>query len=197
MSSDVRKIIYGTLILFVATLVVWIGFLFVLGCSGAVGCTRGFATPVRTSVPTLAAATLPPPRVPALAVGEPTESDQDIARPSVAGGPGEAVDLPGDPAAGQTEYQQNCEACHGPQGKGGVPNPGSDDGSVPPLNPIDDTLVSPDYHTFATNIDLFIQHGSGPEGDVPARVMPAWGDEGVLTQQQIADIIAYIISLNQ
>jgi len=27
--------------------------------------------------------------------------------------------------------------------------------------------------------------------------MPAWGSEGGLTQQQIADVIAYIISLNK
>jgi len=27
--------------------------------------------------------------------------------------------------------------------------------------------------------------------------MPAWGAKGALSQQQIADVIAYIISLNQ
>jgi mono/diheme cytochrome c family protein len=197
MSSDVRKIIYGTLILFVTTLVVWISFLFVLGCSGTVGCTRGVATPVRTSVPTLAAATLPPPLVPTLGIGEPNESAQDIARPSIAGGPGPAVDLTGDAKAGETEFKQICEPCHGPQGKGGVSNPGTDDGTVPPLNPIDDTIVSPDYKTFATNIDLFVEHGSRPEGDTAALIMPAWGDLKVLTPQQIADVIAYVISLNQ
>jgi hypothetical protein len=57
MSSDVRKIIYGTLILFLGTLVVWIGFLFVVGCSGTLGCVTGVPTPVRTGVATLLPAT--------------------------------------------------------------------------------------------------------------------------------------------
>ena len=46
------------------------------------------------------------------------------------------------------------------------------------------------------NVDLFLEHGSRPEGDAPAKVMPAWGDQGILTPQQIADVIAYVISLN-
>ena len=76
-------------------------------------------------------------------------------------------------------------------------NPGSDDGTVPPLNPIDPTLVDPDYKTFAYNLDLFLQNGSTPEGPNAAFQMPAWGADDGLSQQQIADVIAYIISLNQ
>jgi hypothetical protein len=49
---------------------------------------------------------------------------------------------------------------------------------------------------FAYNLDLFIQHGSTPAGDKPVLKMAAWGDSGTLTQQQIADVIAYIMSLN-
>ena len=100
-------------------------------------------------------------------------------------------------ARGQERFDINCTICHGPQGKDDVPNPGSDDGTVPPLNPIDSLLVDPDYKTFATNIDLFIQHGSRPEGPSPYRTMPGWGDKGAITQQQIAAVIAYIISLNK
>jgi mono/diheme cytochrome c family protein len=122
---------------------------------------------------------------------------EEVARPSNAGGPGEAVNLTGDAQAGQQVFQANCVVCHGDQGKGGVPNPGSDDGTVPSLNPIDPTLKSSDYKTFATNLDLFIQHGSTPEGDNPAKSMIAFGDTNVLTQQQIADVIAYVISLNK
>ena len=58
-------------------------------------------------------------------------SPQDIARPSVAGGPGQAVDLPGDAVAGAKLFVQYCEACHAPEGKGGVSNPGTDDGTFP------------------------------------------------------------------
>jgi mono/diheme cytochrome c family protein len=196
MSSDVRKIIYGTLIAFIGVICLWIGLLFVVGCNGTLGCTKSEPTPFRTSIPTLAAATLPAPVEPTLGIGEPNESLVDIARPSVAGGPGQAVELLGNPVFGGKLFVQYCEACHGAEGKGGVPNPGTDDGVVPPLNPIDDTIPSPDYKIFATNVDLFIQHGSRPEGDAPAKVMPAWGDRNILTQQEIADLIAYVISLN-
>jgi mono/diheme cytochrome c family protein len=124
-------------------------------------------------------------------------ADDGVARPSNPGGPGEAVNLSGDAAAGAVVFQGNCFACHGQEGVQGLPNPGTDDGVIPALNPIDPTLVSPDYKTFATNLDLFIQHGSTPAGPNPSVSMPAWGDQGVLTQQQIADVIAYLISLNQ
>ncbi len=125
------------------------------------------------------------------------EATEEVARPSNPGGPGDAIQLTGDAAAGATVFTQNCETCHNTEGKGGIENSGSADGTVPPLNPIDPTIKSPDYATFATNLDLFIQHGSTPEGVNPERTMPAWGDLGKLTQQQIADVIAYIISLNK
>jgi mono/diheme cytochrome c family protein len=119
-----------------------------------------------------------------------------VARPSNPGGPGEAVNLKGDPTAGADLFKTHCVACHGPEGTQGVDNPGSTDGTVPTLNPIDPTLKSTNYQTFATNVDLFIQHGSTPDGSGPAISMPAWGDQGSLTQQQISDVIAYLISLN-
>jgi mono/diheme cytochrome c family protein len=119
-----------------------------------------------------------------------------IARPSNPGGPGEAATLTGDAKAGAKIFATNCMPCHGNQGKGGIPNPGSTDGTVPPLNPIDITMVSKDPKVFAHNIDLFIQNGSTPDGHNPAIKMPAWGADKMLKQQQIADLIAYIISLN-
>ena len=116
---------------------------------------------------------------------------------SESGGPGEAVNLTGDPTAGQKVYEDHCQVCHGLEGTDNVLNPGSDDGTIPPLNPIDETLVSPDYKTFFYNLDLFLQNGSTPEGPNAAFQMPAWGAKGALSQQQIADVIAYVISLNQ
>jgi mono/diheme cytochrome c family protein len=127
-----------------------------------------------------------------------TEAEgEQIARPSNPGGPGDALNLTGDAASGAQIFQTNCLPCHGSEGTLGVPNPGTDDGSVPTLNPIDPTMVSSDYKTFAYNIDLFVQHGSTPAGSNPSISMPAWGDQGALTQQQIADVIAYVISLNK
>ena len=125
------------------------------------------------------------------------ESVEKPARPSNAGGPGEAINLTGDPKAGADIFSSICYSCHGDLGKGGVPNPGSTDGTVPPLNPIDPTLKNSDYKTFATNLDLFLEHGSTPEGTSPLKSMPAFGDNKTLTPQQIADVIAYVISLNQ
>jgi mono/diheme cytochrome c family protein len=122
----------------------------------------------------------------------------EVARPSngnLTGGP--ALNLTGSAANGATLFTQNCQKCHGAEGKGGVNNPGSSDGTVPPLNPIDDTIKNPDLKIFAYNVDLFIEHGSTPGGTNPTLVMDAWGDKGKLSPQQIADIIAYIISLNQ
>jgi mono/diheme cytochrome c family protein len=118
------------------------------------------------------------------------------AQPSNGGGLGAAASLTGDPAQGQIVFGQYCAACHGPEGVQGVPNPGSDDGSVPPLNPIDSTLVNADSKVFAANLDLFLEHGSTPEGDSPMIVMPSFGDSKLLSDQQIADAIAYVMSLN-
>lgn len=127
----------------------------------------------------------------------PTPAVAQLPRPSNPGGPGQAVSLTGDTASGATVFAANCVPCHGEAGKGGVTNPGSDRGVVPTLNPIDPLLKGTDAKAFAMNIDLFIQHGSTPKGANPFRTMPAWGDQNALTQQQIADVIAYLISLNK
>ena len=105
--------------------------------------------------------------------------------------PGKAVSLTGDPAAGQKIYEGYCKSCHGPAGTGGIANPGSDDGTVPELNPIDMDFKD------ATAMDLVIEHGSKPEGADTVTRMPAFGDEGSLKPQQIADVIAYVLSLNK
>ena len=127
------------------------------------------------------------------AVLTPTSS---IPRPSNPGGVGNAVDLTGDAAAGEKVYVVNCYLCH----KGGVANPGSVAGTVPSLNPIEDRLKSSDYKTFASNLDLFIEHGSTPQvnpSETMLLFMPNWGDSGQLSPQQIADVISYIISINE
>ena len=119
-----------------------------------------------------------------------------VPRPSNPGGPGDAINLTGDPNSGAQIFAANCVTCHNAEGKGGIPNPGSDAGSCPALNPINPALKSSDHLTFVTNLDLFIQHGSTPAGPGPINTMPPWGDRNALTQQQIADVIAYLISLN-
>src|SRR5512141_2762649 len=89
--------------------------------------------------------------------------------------PGEAVNLTGDPAAGKTVYDANCAKCHGDAGAGGVANPGSEDGSVPALAPID-----PESKT-AEAMDLTIQHGSDEGKGKAPLTMAAYGDKKLLT----------------
>jgi len=177
-------------------------------CGIYANCARGdLAGVIHTPIPTLRPATLPAPTLGMFQTPQsptatseitPTPSGvEEVPEPSNPGLPGTAINLKGDPDSGQALFKSNCASCHGEAGQGGVLNPGSDDGTVPPLQPIDPLLKDPDPKVFASNIDLFIQHGSVPEGISPFRSMPGWGDQNALTQQQIADVIAYIISLNK
>ncbi len=211
--DDFRKILYGVLVGFILMLVVWISLLTSLGCGFSLSCRSAVPTAERTSIPTLVPATLPAgtrllgaatqagtavAQSGTQAVGgkETSEPAEEVARPSNPGGPGSALGLTGDPASGQQIFAANCQICHGTDGKGGNPNPGSDDGTIPTLNPIDPTIANADPKTFALNIDLFVEHGSTPSGPNPTFSMPAWGDKKQLTPQQIADVISYVMSLN-
>jgi hypothetical protein len=59
MNDDVRAYTYGTLIVFVIGLFVWIGFLYVNACGFTLTCHRGVRPVERTPIPTLIPATLP------------------------------------------------------------------------------------------------------------------------------------------
>jgi mono/diheme cytochrome c family protein len=122
--------------------------------------------------------------------------DPNAIKPSKPGGTGEALKLIGLPEQGEAIFNSKCKECHGEAGQGGILNPGVESGEVPALNPIDLSLYNSDAKVFAANIDLFIEHGSVPKG-TPHRIMLAYGDYDLLTPQQIADVIAYIISLNR
>ncbi len=110
--------------------------------------------------------------------------------------PGAAVNIIGSAERGASLFERDCSSCHGVRGAGGMPNPGSKETKVPPLNPLDRELFSKDPRTFVENIDKFIQHGSVPSGPGPSLRMIAFGDTNSLTQQQIANIEAYIMILN-
>ncbi len=212
--DDFRRIFYIVIIGFMVVILSWISFLTFTGCGPSLSCPNAVPTVERTSIPTLEPATLPSPKLQLGAAtagtgtqvaGAPTasgthaaepEPTEEAAHPSNPGGPGQAISLKGDPNSGAQIFAANCQVCHNAQGKGGNPNPGSSDGTIPALNPIDPTIKAPDYQTFATHIDLFVEHGSTPEGPSPTFSMPAWGDKKLLTPQQIADVISYVISLN-
>ncbi len=110
--------------------------------------------------------------------------------------PGPAAGIIGNVKLGNGLFRQFCESCHGAAGTDQVPNPGSDDGTVPPLNPIDREIFDRDPQVFAENIDRFIQHGSVPAGPDPSLRMRPFGDSTALTQQQISNVEAYVLSLN-
>ena len=206
--DDFRKILYGVILGFIGVIVVWVSFVTLSGCDYSLNnCNSSVPKIQRTSIPSLVPATLPAPvrllvstataTSAMTATSAPTEAGgSEIARPSNPGGPGAALNLTGDANSGAQIFVANCQTCHAAQGKGGVANPGSDDGTVPPLNPIDPTITNADPKVFAYNVDLFVEHGSTPDGTNPTLSMPAWGDKKVLTPQQIADVIAYVISLN-
>ena len=202
MKDDVRKYIYGALIAFLVVVLTWVGIVYVSSCGITLTCQRAAFKVDRTPIPTLFPATMPvaqrfiPTPTAAEAATQTAGDSSDVARPSNSGGPGEAVNLTGNAATGAEVFAANCVPCHGAKGVGNIANFGSTDGTVPPLNPIDSTLIDPDYKTYAANLDLFIQHGSTPAGTNPIFQMPPWGDSGTLKQQQIADVIAYLISLN-
>ena len=125
------------------------------------------------------------------------ETEGAFEGPSNPGGPGEAVNLTGDVKAGEQIYLDKCKKCHGSEGKGGVKNEGSEDRTVPALNPLDEEFIDKDPKVMATRIDLYLEHGSDPEGTNPDKYMPAYGADKKLTPQQIADVIAYVMSLNK
>ncbi len=108
----------------------------------------------------------------------------------------EAARLIGDWREGRTLLAAYCSSCHGPEGTDKIPNPGSERGAVPALNPIAANLRDRDPAVFAARIDRFIQDGSVPSGPHPALRMPAYGNKKSLTQPQIAAVEAYILRLN-
>jgi mono/diheme cytochrome c family protein len=134
---------------------------------------------------------------PAIAAGKSMPASAELPASGKQGPSGPAAYTIGSPEHGELLYIRNCQQCHGPDGVGKVPNPGSEDGTVPPLNPIDPDMFNQDPDLFAANIDRYIQHGSMPEGSHPVLTMPAWGDTDSLSQPQIAHIEAFILSLNK
>ena len=112
-----------------------------------------------------------------------TESGEEIARPSNSGGAGPAVSLTGDASTG-AQFSATVRNVMGRMIPGDCQSR-LDDGTVPPLNPIDETLISADPQVYAYNLDLFVEHGSTPEGTNPQQSMPAWGDEGKLSPSRL------------
>lgn len=93
----------------------------------------------------------------------------------------------GDAAEGKAKYQEVCAVCHGQSGKGDGPT-----AAALPVKPRDHTDAT--YMGKLTNKQIFdtIKLGGQAMGKSP--IMPKWG--GILTDQQIQDIVVYIRSLS-
>jgi mono/diheme cytochrome c family protein len=83
-------------------------------------------------------------------------------------------------AAGQAIFARRCASCHGAQGSGG---------RARTLNPASASMRGSGQQAFSENLTEIITHGKGR--------MPAWGDSGRLTAEEIAEVVAYILSLNE
>jgi mono/diheme cytochrome c family protein len=93
--------------------------------------------------------------------------------------------LPGDPTKGQQIYNQNCTSCHGASLEGGI---------GPPLNPIKNLgntkdPLAPDYLVTVITDGL---SGVGGYGQMPAK-----GNCGKCTDDDIKNVAAYIIQQNK
>src|SRR5262245_9283987 len=95
----------------------------------------------------------------------------------------------GPAVAGAALYvRDGCINCHGPNGLGGVPNPGSPDKSIPPLSGQD---FRKEFDTDA-KILAVIRSGS-VIGKPPIAAMPHWG--GIIPGWQLRALVAYLKTL--
>jgi mono/diheme cytochrome c family protein len=91
--------------------------------------------------------------------------------------------------AGSVAYvHYGCINCHGPNGLGGVPNPQSEDKTIPPLSGAD---FKHEFNTDAKIIEV-IRSGS-VLGRAPIVSMPHWG--GIIPPEQLEALAAYIKTL--
>jgi cbb3-type cytochrome c oxidase subunit III len=106
----------------------------------------------------------------------------DATAVSVPSGQGAAV-------AGAALYvRDGCINCHGPNGLGGVPNPLSEDKTIPPLSGAD---FRAEFNT-DKKIEDVIRSGS-VIGRAPIVSMPHWG--GILSDADLAALLAYLKTL--
>ncbi|MGA8657063.1 MAG: cytochrome c [Chthoniobacterales bacterium] len=87
----------------------------------------------------------------------------------------------------------SCAACHGPGGKGGVHNFNAQSGQeVPPLNHVADGFTKSELIA-KIQIGVPIVPKLDPNGPAPPLQMPGFKD--MLSDAQLDDLVAYLISL--
>ncbi|RJF88765.1 cytochrome-c oxidase, cbb3-type subunit III [Oleomonas cavernae] len=88
-------------------------------------------------------------------------------------------------AGGRALFAENCAQCHGSGAQGNVGFPNLLD---------DDWVWGGDYAT----LQATIEHGIRAANDVDTRqsLMPAFGKDGMLTREQVADVTQYVLALS-
>jgi mono/diheme cytochrome c family protein len=115
-------------------------------------------------------------------IGAGLPSVADATPPAVPRNQGAAV-------AGAALYvRDGCINCHGPNGLGGVPNPLSEDKTIPPLSGLD---FREEFNT-DKKIEDVIRSGS-VIGRAPIVSMPHWG--GILSNGDLTALVAYLKTL--
>ena len=161
-----------------------------LGVAFALACGDSDPKPAPTTPPPSPAPPPEPPAAPPPAVPEPAPSPTAAPAPEPASG-GE----PGAASAGAETYRLFCETCHGATGVGDGP------GAVG---------IDPPPRDFSQGEFVFDANGNGTKGEdedlamVIAQGAGAFGGNmlmtpwaGALTNEQIADVVAYIRTLKK
>jgi len=95
----------------------------------------------------------------------------------------------GEAVAGAALYSYyGCINCHGPNGLGGVPNPQSEDKTIPPLSGSD---FRSEFNTDKKILDVIVS--GSVLGKAPIVSMPHWG--GVIPDADLQAILAYLKTL--
>ena len=88
-------------------------------------------------------------------------------------------------SGGAAAFKDNCATCHGTGAEGSIGYPNLND---------DDWLWGGQLHDIYTTLE----HGIRVQGDYDTRLsqMPAFGEEGLLTRDQINKVVDYVIKLS-
>ena len=94
---------------------------------------------------------------------------------------------------GEVFLKFGCVGCHGPEGKGGVPNPNAKTAQqVPALTHVADGYTKPELTKLILSGQREIA-ALDPHRPPPPLYMPAWGSK--IKESEVDDLIAYLFSL--
>lgn len=91
--------------------------------------------------------------------------------------------------AGRLIFARNCVGCHGPEGRGGHPNPGAHGNVIPALPALLATYTAAELRSKVAKGEITETHDGKP-----AMVnMPGWN--GILSERELDDLTSYLLSI--